>query len=149
MTEKAFWSRVLRKALHRPPSSLAYKVQDAFVKGLPDVVAQVDGRTYWIELKTLDHAPVREDTPWRVGVTMEQRRWLQAWNRAWRDSAGFDLRGPITPAFVLLWVDREKKWYALDPSIPDEVSQAEFSQYVLVEGLKDTLLERLFNHGEE
>lgn len=147
MTEKAFWNRVLRKALHKPPHRLAYKVQDAFVKGLPDVVAQINGLTFWIELKTLKHAPVRESTPWKVGVTMEQRRWLTAWNRAY---AGAPLKyhppGHV-PAFVLLWVDREKKWYALDPSIPDEVSQADFSQYVLAEGLKETLLERLFNHG--
>lgn len=145
MTEKNWWTRHLRPRLHKPPNHLAYKVQDAFVKGLPDLTLIQGGQTYWVELKTLDHAPVREGTPWRIGVTAEQRRWLQAWNRAWYNAYGDDLRGSIVPpAFVLLWVDREKKWYALDPSIPDECDQSDFADYVIRDGDIDTLTERLF-----
>lgn len=142
MTEKNLWTRIVRPALHDPPRSLAYKVQDAFVKGLPDVVAQQGGWTYWIELKTLDHAPVREDTPWRVGVTTEQRRWLMAWNRA---AGAVDMPTVGTlPAFVLLWVDRDKTWYALAPDIPETVDQDSFESYIITSGTKDQLRERLF-----
>lgn len=138
MTERDLWNRVLRPVLHDPPNSVAYKVQDAFVKGLPDVVANLSGRTIWLELKVLKHAPVRASSPWRIGVTMEQRRWLNAWNRA---------AGGVDCAFIFLWLNREKTWFTLDPSLPEEVAQEDFDKYVLATGSRDQLKE--YYHGEK
>lgn len=144
MTEKRFWDTVLRPLLHDPAKgSVAYKVQDAFVKGLPDVVANVRGKTFWIELKVLAHAPVREGSEWKVGVTKEQRRWLQSWNRAslFAPTAPGERSVPHTGAFVLLWLAREKRWYKVDAAIPDSVAQRDFGSYVLAEGTRDSLQE--------
>lgn len=141
MTERAFWKRIIRPALHDPPRSLAYKVQDAFVKGLPDVVAMLEGRTFWLEIKTLDHAPVRAGTDWKIGVTMEQRRWLNAWNRAEVQGDPDHRCHSLPAAMVLLWVDREKKWYLMAPDMPENLAQEDFKNYVLAEGDKNSLRE--------
>lgn len=107
-TEKHLWTKLLRPLLHQPENNLlAYKVQDAFVKGLPDTVANLRGVVWWLELK-ITPSPVRATTPFRVPVTAEQRRWLKAWVRA-GGNAG-----------VLTYDPRKLALYLFDPDVPEE-----------------------------
>ena len=78
------------------------------MKGLPDVVAITGRLTWWLELKVVSR-PKRLTTPWRSKVTVEQRRFLNAWNRA-GGNAG-----------VLVYDNRDELLYLLDPNVPDAI----------------------------
>ena len=101
MSEEAFRRRV-RDALHQPPSSLCKRLHDAVVAGVPDCFYAFAGRVTFLELKWAAW-PKRERTPITVGLTVEQRRYLE------------ELRGAGVAAYVLLGVGR-REWWLLDPS---------------------------------
>lgn len=122
MTERDFYKNVVRPALHRPPDHLLVKVQDAFVKGLPDCAGILGGQAYWAELKRLPHRPVRQGTPYRLGVTMEQRAWLRRWEKA----GGVSL--------VLVGFAREHEWAIFDIDTPDEFPKEAYELYAAANG---------------
>lgn len=124
MTEKDFYTRQLRPALHQPPMAVVFRVEDY---GLPDVLVVLEGITYWLELKTLEHMPVREGTPFRVKYTTEQKRTLSMVNRTSEHYRGFFLVG----------VAREGLWFLFPPDIPDEMDDP--YEYALSHGTMDEL----------
>lgn len=100
MNEAGFWSGFVKKALHAPEHGrIAWKLQDATNRGLPDVVAVNRSQVALIELKYVKEYPKREDTRIPVNVSVEQRRRLEQWHRAHGQ------------AYVLVGV--EKDWYLL------------------------------------
>lgn len=101
MNEAGFWSRHVRPALHRPPRSVAWKVQDAFRTGVPDVDYCLGGVSGKLELKYRRTAPKRATTRIEPGVTVEQLRHLTAWAAA----------GGL--AHVLYGLER--RWWLLEP----------------------------------
>lgn len=62
---------------------MAFKVQDQFNKGFPDVICSFNGTTALVELKYREDYPARVDTcyPPGSGVTPEQERHLKKWQR--------------------------------------------------------------------
>jgi hypothetical protein len=113
MNEKRFWSAYVRPVLHDPADGwVAWKVQDAFNAGLPDVFWR--GPWGWggvIEMKYQPARPVRADTPLTVAVTPEQRRHLKEW------------AGDKGHAFVLYGLERTA--YLLSLDVPARVPQEE------------------------
>lgn len=114
MTEKLLWQNYLQSFLHRPHlGRAAWKVQDAFRKGLPDVDVCVRGSAHKLELKYVKDYPTRESTRLRIALTREQHRYLDEWARAGGS------------ALVLVGVGRD--WYLLayddarEPLLVDEL----------------------------
>lgn len=103
MNEKGFWENRVRPALHRPPTCVAWKVQDQFNRGLPDVDVCVDGVAAKLELKYVPKVPVRPTTAIKVDLSIEQRRRLFEW------------QGAGGNAGVVLGVD--KLWFLLYPEM--------------------------------
>jgi hypothetical protein len=103
MNEKAFWANHVRKALHQPPSSVAWKIQDMYNAGLPDVAYIIDGRTGFLELKRVPAWPKRASSLVPLAATREQRRQLLEG----REAGG--------ACFLLLSVGKE--WFLLDPLV--------------------------------
>jgi hypothetical protein len=64
MNEKIWWRSHVKPRWHRPQEKgwLAWKVQDAFNGGLPDIDCCFSGTEAKIELKYLDAWPAREET---------------------------------------------------------------------------------------
>lgn len=106
MTEKSFWKRLRRDLKGRDEDVTAWKVQDAFNAGLPDVSLRVGAAAAYLELKYVKEYPVRSSTNVWIGLSANQRQHL----REWRGSRGDGL------GFVLLGVGRD--WYLLDPEDP-------------------------------
>lgn len=103
MNESGFW-RKIRQAAKRHPDTVAWKVQDQFNAGLPDVSLRVGEVAGYLELKYVKDYPARDSTPIWVKVSASQRAHLQEWRGPERAGA----------AFVLLGVDQD--WYLLDVS---------------------------------
>lgn len=93
MNERQWWAQKVQPRLHLPQEGkLAWKIQDAFVTGRPDVMFNVKdpklnfGRIIgWLELKYDMAWPKRPDTTIDVGVTAEQMNHLKTWYRLGRD----------------------------------------------------------------
>lgn len=89
MNERDFYNKV-RTVLHHPPFAQLKKLQDAVNPGLPDSVYveaervwnQKDSLVAWIEFKYVPTWPKKEATLVKVGLTPNQRRWLQEWSEA-------------------------------------------------------------------
>lgn len=63
MNERTWWSTHVKPRWHRPMLSfVAWKVEDKFFSGMPDVDAMFDGTAAKIELKYEAKWPVRPDT---------------------------------------------------------------------------------------
>lgn len=124
MTEKDLYQRFVRPAFHRPPQSVIWRVEDY---GLPDTLIRMGDKTIALELKTLEHMPVREVTPFRIGSTVEQRRTLAQWNGT----------GTYPSAFILVGIAREGIFMLMDPQTPPEISQDEIYHYLWIVGTLD------------
>lgn len=92
MNERQWWSSHVQPRVHNPAKrQIAWKQQDAFIKGRPDVLFSImddaDGAmlTGMLELKYDPAWPARETTLIDVGLTAEQFRYLQIWYENWRD----------------------------------------------------------------
>lgn len=90
--ERSWWAQKIQPKLHRPQENmLAWKMQDAFVMGRPDVlfnVPEAEGShrlVGWLELKYRPAWPARSSTLVDVGLTAEQYRHLDSWYRATKD----------------------------------------------------------------
>lgn len=100
MNEAGFWSGFVKEALHKPEEGrIAWKLQDATNRGLPDVLAVEAGDTALIELKYVKEYPKRDDTNIQINTSVEQVRRLAQWAQA----------GGL--AYVLIGVDKD--WYLL------------------------------------
>jgi hypothetical protein len=90
MNERQWWRTKVQPQLHQAPKRLALKIQDAFVKGRPDVLFTMqDGSDNqiagFIELKYDPSWPKRTTTQIDVGLTSEQKRHLQQWYQSTKD----------------------------------------------------------------
>lgn len=88
MNERQWWSHHVKSRLHVPGAKCtAWKVQDAFNAGLPDVLFSVPGSKAGLRLNGLlelkyDPAwPARATTSIDIGLTAEQFRHLDHWAR--------------------------------------------------------------------
>lgn len=144
MNEKGFWSRWVKPVLHDPANGwVAWKVQDAFNAGLPDVF----WRGPWggggvIEMKYQPEVPVRESTPCTIAVTSEQRRHLKQWG-------GEGLYYSKRAAFVLYGL---AEWcYLLVPGVPERVMQRDLGSWSVAywhrADMKDRLRDALYAPG--
>lgn len=129
MTEASFWDS-LRAAIKKTPDAVAWKVEDAFRKGLPDVVWRVESAAGFMELKYLEKFPARPSTKVRVKVTPNQMRHLLEW----KGRHGF--------AYLLVGVGRE--WFLFQPEVVNgwpkagedpAVPEAEFRKAALAKGV--------------
>ncbi len=100
MNESQFWNKV-RGAFKARRGALAWKVQDAYRSGLPDVDAIVNGHVVKLELKYANGWPPRGGAL-QTTLKPTQRAHLIAWADAGGD------------AFILLGVG--KKFYVIDPT---------------------------------
>lgn len=111
MNESRWWSTHVKPRWHAPKSGrVAWKVQDAFNAGLPDVDACFNGKACKIELKYEPNPPVHSTTPlWfsTVDKVLKRRAIVSGaqWNylKEWHDAGGL--------AFVLIGV--KQTWYLL------------------------------------
>lgn len=112
MNEAGFWAKV-RAALHVPPRQVCRKLTDAFTAGTPDAFYVIDGVVGFLELKYVPAWPKRAGTTVKVGLTVEQRRYLEM------------LRAAGARAHVLLGVARDVFLLAPDqiPADTDRLSR--------------------------
>ena len=87
MNEKGFWNGWVKRLLHTPPDSVAWKIEDKFRMGLPDVLVCLQGRAMLLELKYLPDFPKRASTQVRTNLTGPQRQHLVTWLRAGGEAA--------------------------------------------------------------
>lgn len=81
-SEKQTW-RNLRKAFEARPEIIhVQRFEDSLSRGIPDLMACVNGVTTFIELKQLDAFPARPLTPIRFGLSAAQRIWILEHQRA-------------------------------------------------------------------
>ena len=123
MTEGDFWSRYVHPTLHRPPSRIAWKIQDAHRRGLPDVLTRQMGRTSLLELKYLPNPPGRIRIPWRPA----QRAHL----------VEFDRTGGKRAAFLLLGL--ADRWILLDPWVKNGPEEELRDRWGVAWGLLDEM----------
>lgn len=103
MTEREWWGRVVRPALHQPSRRwLAHKIQDTFRKGVLDVWLCARGRTAWVEMKFAKRFPVRAGTKIDVAFSPEQR----VISREVISAGG--------RAMALLGIEEARRWFLLD-----------------------------------
>ncbi len=93
MNERQWWSSHVQPRVHNPAKrQIAWKQQDAFIKGRPDVLFSIfdhiNGHmlTGLLELKYDSAWPARHTTLIDVGLTGEQYRHLQIWYQNWEDA---------------------------------------------------------------
>lgn len=116
MREKDFWSRWIKPTLNPPDKfGVAWKVQDVYRPGLPDVLGCWRGVGFIIENKYVPAWPKRSSTSIAIAVSPTQRKHLTDWSEA----GG--------PAFVLLGVDHD--WFLLHPHAPTKVTGMELAAY--------------------
>lgn len=125
VTEFEFWSRHLRKTLHRPPGDIAWKLQDRYKKGCPDVWYCLTGTQGWFEMKYHKAWPKGADTMVHVRVSVEQRRHLAQAYAARCDAS------------VVLGVGREV--FLLPYGCAVELTQAEIRAQAMWHGHLNTL----------
>lgn len=81
MTERQWWSRYVRKALHRPGEGyIAKKAEDKFQTGTPDVDCMFNGTAARIELKYVKEGPM----DWERALDLlrpSQRVWIEEWSK--------------------------------------------------------------------
>ena len=138
MTEREFYRKHLRPALFHPPTTQVFRVEDY---GIPDVLVVHNGVTFYLELKVLDHLPVRKGTVFRVNTTVEQRRTMDQIN----ETMAFQER-----AFVLVAVTREKRWFLLRADSPTELETEALPSWTIASGSFDELrggLRKIINQG--
>jgi len=70
-TEAKFWEALRDKVLKRNRVHWL-RLEDAAMRGLPDLYIARGGRSAWIELKLVPKLPARETTPIRTTTTSEQ-----------------------------------------------------------------------------
>jgi hypothetical protein len=103
--EAAFWDWLRRMYIAQlPPGGIWHhqRIEDLISSGIPDHNLCVQGREYWLELKSLTHWPVRDSTPVRFErYTLEQRDWLR--NRWRAGGRSFLVLRVATPGLVLAW----------------------------------------------
>lgn len=91
MLEVDFYHKILKPSLEKH----GYFTERVELSGHPDVHICKNGRSQWLELKTLDYYPKNESTRikpnWRIG----QLAWLQRF----RKHGGF--------GFLALWIDED------------------------------------------
>jgi hypothetical protein len=116
--ERNLWEK-FRRHLHAPSlGRVAKKVQDAYQRGMPDVIATVEGRVTWLELKYFARWPVRGGPlAWANDErATNQRAWLREWvergggHGAWLLGVGeewlllpYDTPGVETRAGLIEW----------------------------------------------
>ncbi len=101
MNETAFWQTKVRKVLHQPPTYVAWKIQDIYNAGLPDVTFIMDGHAGFLELKRNPEYPKRLSSRVVIAATMEQRRRL--------------IEGRAAGGSVWLLLAVGEDWYLFDP----------------------------------
>jgi hypothetical protein len=74
-SEQAFWTRL--RSMLREQKCYALRLEDAAMRGLPDLYVAREGRSAWVELKHVPKLPVRRDTPIRTTLTSEQTAMLR------------------------------------------------------------------------
>lgn len=68
------------RAVHRqvPDSIYKWKINDNYQGGVADAYYSGNKGDMWVEYKFLKALPVRETTPIKIGLTAQQRVWLNA-----------------------------------------------------------------------
>jgi hypothetical protein len=80
MNEITFWSNYVKPALNSKHfDRVAWKVGTSTRAGIPDVAYRSKNLMAWIELKYVDHWPVRDTTPLTLGLSLEQQAHLREW----------------------------------------------------------------------
>ena len=106
--EANFWEWLRDRYREQIPRKLYHhqRIEDMLSLGVPDHNLCVQGREYWLELKSLTHWPVRASTPIRFErYTLEQRDWLRdRWRAGGR---AFLLLRVATAGLVLAWNGEE------------------------------------------
>lgn len=116
MNEITFWSNHVKPALNSKHfSRVAWKVGTSTRAGIPDVAYRSKNLMAWLELKYVDHWPVRDTTPLTLGLSLEQQAHLREWCE---DGNGH--------GFVIVLVDKDVlvfPWFVHDvierENIPD------------------------------
>lgn len=106
--EAAFWDWLAGQLAAQLPSRVydVQRVEDMLTQGVPDVNLCVQGREFWLELKSLLTLPARATTPVRFErYTTDQRNWLR---RRWRAGGRAFLLLRVRGA-VLAW-NGERAW---------------------------------------
>lgn len=79
MTEREWWNRHVRKALHQPALGLiAHKAEDKFMTGTPDVDAIFRGVPMRLELKFVKKGAMSGDRAASL-LRPSQRLWVEDW----------------------------------------------------------------------
>ena len=116
MLEKDFWSRWIKPTLNvADGTGVAWKVQDVYRPGLPDVLGCWRGLGYIIENKYVKAWPKRGTTDIPVAVSATQRKHLTDWTEAGGS------------AFVLLGVDHD--WFLMHPHVPEKITADDLNDY--------------------
>lgn len=127
-SEKAFWNGPLKKALHQPANGrVAWKVEDAYRAGVPDLDVVIQGNASKVELK---YHPWRDrfDNPEAelvLGLRPGQVRHLKEWDRG----------GGL--GFVLVGLGRE--WFLFGPHVQKKGLVRDYRAQALVSGWLDDL----------
>lgn len=80
MNEITFWSNHVKPALNSKHfKRVAWKVGTSTRAGIPDIAYRPSGHMVWLELKYVDHWPVRDTTPITLGISLEQQAHLREW----------------------------------------------------------------------
>jgi hypothetical protein len=114
MTERDFYKKYLRPALYNPPRTQVYRVEDY---GMTDVIVVRQGDTFFLELKVLEHLPVRAGTTFKLKYTPEQLRTVSQINETQR-AVDYEC-GPR--AFFLVAVAKERRWFLFTHEAPPEM----------------------------
>ncbi len=109
MTETDFYNTILKPSLEK----YGYFTERIELSGHPDVHICKNGRSQWLELKTIDEYPKNESTRIKPEWRMGQLAWLQRF----RKHGGF--------GYLALWIE-EDVWF-LVPQI--DYSRAELTKY--------------------
>jgi hypothetical protein len=79
--EQRLWDRMRDALSHEVRLE---RVENVVTTGMPDVVACVNGKVSWIELKSVEEFPSRATTPVlgnKSGLRQEQKNWHMDWAR--------------------------------------------------------------------
>lgn len=127
-SEKAFWRNVLKPVLHQPGNSrVAWKVEDRYRAGIPDLDVCIHGNQSKVELKYLPWKEAYDDPQAEVvlGLRTGQVRHLKEWDRA----------GGL--GFVLVGIGRE--WWIFGPQVQKKGLVREYRTQALLTGWVDDL----------
>lgn len=135
MTERQWWSRYVRPALHRPVERfLALKVEDKFKAGAPDVDLLCDGVAAKLELK-FTKAPLLQFSHAARLLSANQKLWLRDWYRA--NGLALVLIGHEETRTATLWLAEDLIEHDADVDPPSPLIVVRYGKRAAEESLLD------------